>query len=143
MFPYNYTVVGARNSPGSLSINAKSLSWEGDLLSLVAADTVPFLEPLEWWRVEVPGFDWDAYKRSGGEDWYELGSRPKNAAHVYGVKSSHAERLVQIHADSHEYDGESLWLLLNREIEAVFNRPVEWKRKEFTNPKRAYTDDEL
>ena len=67
----------------------------------------------------------------------------KTAAHVYGVKSSHAERLVQIHADSHEYDGESLWLLLNREIEAVFNRPVEWKRKEFTNPKRAYTDDEL
>lgn len=145
MLPFTYTVIGAVNCPQPLQINAKSHRMETDtlLLSTKQAEQETYLEPLEWWRHEAPGFD-EYLRESASEaerqDYWKNGIGVPDFA--YTIYSIHTKHKVVVYADAHKVDGQSLQLALKDKIEAVFDRPERWVRHK--NPAGGgLTDNEL
>lgn len=145
--PFIYTIIWARNHPFRSRVSAKTHRYDGDKLVLVAEDReVPFLEPLEWWRIEDPQFSWIDYLNEGpgspSENLDELTDYLTDSTHAFAVNSRHASRRIDVFADSEDADNDTVKLLLGEKIVAVFDKPVSWRRHELPIGE-GYSDEEL
>ena len=142
MLPFRYTIVGSRNCPATMVMDANSHRVEGEKLILTTGDSSEevFLEPQEWWRQESVGYV--NHLETGASlseriDWHLVNDHG-DAGYCYTLRHRHSGRKAVVHADSEERDGPVLRLLLKRKVVAVFDDPevihVEHLR---------YTDDEL